>query len=255
MHVGAFVRAHRMRSSFTPKVVTNWLASLAVETGTRARYHAALRQFGEYLVTTGVLERNPMREVKAPRPGAPRTRHLTKPEWVRLVDAQSEPFRTASVLAHLGVELAAVLRVKRRDVDLAARTIWVRGTKTRWRERSVYVFGWAAPYLERACRGLLPDAVLVPASRHQVSVSHRAACHALGIEDYRLHDARHSIAVWWMSGGGPAEEIATQLGHRDIQQVMRCYGRYRPAVGDMRRWERVIEERDREVGHVDRGAP
>jgi integrase len=42
---------------------------------------------------------------------------------------------------------------------------------------------------------------------------------ALGLEGYRLHDARHHWAVRMARAGAPIELIARQLGHRDVAMV------------------------------------
>jgi integrase len=242
-HAGGTV----LRSNFTPRLVSPWLASLTVKPPTRRRYYAAVHQFADYLVTIRVLERNPLAEMKAPPSGSPRDRHLMKAEWLKLIDHQAEPYRTASVLAHLGIELGVIPTIRRRDVDLKARTVHARGTKRAWRNRLAYIYDWALPYLTRACQMQTPTVVLVPRSVEAIRSAHDTACEALGINNYRIHDARHSIAVWLVSAGTPYEVVAAQLGHQDTGSVQDVYGKYKPRTEDAARWAKIAEERDLEA--------
>lgn len=42
-----------------------------------------------------------------------------------------------------------------------------------------------------------------------------------GLEPVRIHDLRHSVAVNMIRGGATLEEIAAQLGHRDLSSSAR----------------------------------
>lgn len=58
---------------------------------------------------------------------------------------------------------------------------------------------------------------------------------ALGLPaGYAMHDARHSYAVRWMKDGANPQDIANNLGHRDASQVIKCYGKYRHSLADLR---------------------
>ena len=234
------------KSRFTAGLVSPWLASLPVQTGTRRKYYNAVSHFGAYLVTVGVLERSPVAEMRAPPAGKPRDRHLSKAEWLTLIDWLPEPYKTAEVLGHLGIELGVIPTIKRRDVNLKERTVHARGTKRAWRDRLVYIYDWALPYLTTRCWFLTPGSQLVPASTSAIQVNHYQACEALGLTNYRFHDARHSVAVWLVSAGAPFEVVASQLGHKDTAMVQRVYGRFKARTEDAARWARIAELRDEE---------
>ena len=68
----------------------------------------------------------------------------------------------------------------------------------------------------------------------------------LGLEGYRLHDARHHWAVRMARAGAPFELIARQLGHRDVAMVAKVYGRFKPDTEERDRWERIAAARDTE---------
>lgn len=191
-----------------------------------------------------------MREVKPPKAGAPRQRHLEQHDVIPLVEAQPEPYRTLSALVHgTGMEISAALRARRADVDKLAQTIRANGTKTHARDRIAYVSPWAWPYLERYIATLTPGALLFPGiDRWMAGDAHRAACKALGdtFADYRLHDARHTYAVRAIRAGAPFEHVASQLGHADTTMVVKVYGRYKPNAAERRSWESIASAQDAE---------
>ena len=237
-------------SELTYRRIVAWLASLKVSDPTRRKYRAALMSFAEHLVRTGVLAANPVREVKPPKAGSPRQRHLELHDVLRLVEAQPEPFRTLSALIHgTGMEISAALRTKRLDVDKLAKTVRAHGTKTHARDRTAYISEWAWSYVERHIATLTPGAYLFPGvSRWRASDVHRAACKELGegFEDYRLHDARHTYAVRAIKAGAPFEHVAEQLGHADTTMVVKVYGRYKPSAEERRAWAQIAAAQDSE---------
>ena len=135
------------RSRFTTDVLESWLAKYRGKPGTRRKAHAAMAQFAKYLVRRRVLSANPMRDIQAPRPVAPRLRWLEVQDLVRLVDAQLAPYRTLSaLLAGTGIEVSVGVALRARDVDRRRKEIRAAGTKTHARDRIVRVAEWAWPY-------------------------------------------------------------------------------------------------------------
>ena len=111
---------------------------------TRRKYHAALSGFCDYARAVGLLERNPMRDVKAPRAAAARMSYLSLDNVRALANAQSEPFRTLSLLLHAtGMEVSVALALKKRDIDMMRREVRARGTKTKARDRIAKIADWA----------------------------------------------------------------------------------------------------------------
>ncbi len=228
------------RSGFTRKKISEKLSDLPGSGTTARRYHAAWSSFANYLVEVEVLDSNPLRLIKAPRPNLPKELYLELHDVVRLIDAQPEPYRTIAALREgAGVEISAALGVRRGDVDIAKRIVFVRGTKNVWRTRPVLVDEWAIPYLERFIRdkALMPAALLFEGvkPRSVWEVNRRTVRELKLDERYTLHDSRHSFAVRWMKAGIDPQLIANNLGHKDASLVMRVYGKYRPTLQDLAR--------------------
>jgi integrase len=234
------------RSRLTAKTLTDWLSKLPVGRSTKRKYHASLSTFCEYLLSCGVIDSNPMRRVKPPKANPPRRESLSLPQIRALVEAHEEPYRTVSALIHgTGIEISVALALKCSDVDRTTKEVRARGTKTASRDRVAAIAGWAWPYIERHMANLLPNAPLFPnTDRWRALDAHKAACKAVGIENYRQHDARHSYAVIAIRAGAQFEAVARQLGHANINQVVNVYGRYRPNRDDMRSWEPVAMEQE-----------
>ena len=100
-------------------------------------------------------------------------------------------------------------------------------------------------FVERLTRNSMDAAPLFPGvDRWQASASHRDACNALGIDDYRLHDTRKTYAVRAIRAGASMEFVASQLGHANTQMVVNVYGRFSPPEDEKRGWEHQARLQD-----------
>lgn len=234
------------RSGLKHERIVQWLSSRKVGPSTKRKYHAALSGFCEYLKDIGVLQRNPLREVRAPSPAPARMRYLELADVNRLIEAQEPPYNVLSALLHgTGMEVSVALNLKKRDVDLLRREVRAKGTKTKYRDRHAKVAEWAWPIIERHIALLTPNAPLFPGiSRWTASDKHREACQRLEIEDYQLKDSRHTYAVRAIRAGASFEVVARQLGHVDTTMVVKVYGRFKPTEQEMTDWERIATVQD-----------
>lgn len=238
-----------LRSELTRARVTAALHELEkTRSGaTVRRYYAAWSKFFRFLVDRGVIESHPARGVVLPPESDPRERYLSLELSLRLVEAHPQPFRALAALREgAGGELGAALATRRRDVQRSTRIVHLHGTKRKWRDRRAIVDPEFWEHLDVQARTCLPDALLwggitPDAARHQ----HRKACHALRIDDYRMHDSRHSYAVRHMRAGDDPSLIAHQLGHKDATMVLKVYGKYRPTAADLRRLSGANRRDDR----------
>ncbi len=248
VHVRSLIPENKpfLRSALTFERLSHWLSQINQSSGTRRKYHAAMTGFCRYLRSRGVIRQSPMQDVKAPSAGSARTRYLDHTDVLSLVEALEEPYRTLVALVYgTGIEISAALSLLRRDIDFDRKEIHAHGTKTKTRDRLTTVEPWAMAYVRRHARRLLPNAAVFPGlNRWTVSDKHRAACKALGIENYQLRDSRHTYAVRAIRAGASYEAVAQQLGHADTTMVIRVYGRYKPTRDDLRNWHRIAEAQD-----------
>ena len=260
------------RSAFTAAAVARWLATRtalpskrkpsrtqksrrqpdapprAISGSTKRRYLAAVQSFTRYLVEVGALERNPIRDVTAPRANPPRCQFLELPDVMRVVDGAAAPYRALFALSYgAGVEISAVLRLVDRDVDPARKAVHAKGTKAWTRDRIARVADWAWPIVEAHLATLTPgERLFRGVTRWHAAEAHRERCRVLGLTDYRLHDARHHWAVRMVRAGMPLELVARQLGHRDVVMVAKVYGRFTPNHEERDRWEAAAAALDQQ---------
>ena len=240
------------RSSLTSNSIVRFFDSLEVKTtakkdpkrraaasGTKLKHHAALSAFFRWAVMAGHLPDNPLRLIDKPKSGKARDQHLSFANVLRLVEASPPAFKAIEALAHCGIEVSAIMRLTRGDVNLANdhETVHAKGTKSAWRNRKVPIQKWALPYLRAACRNKHPAAKLFPGILNgRVYDVHNATCEKLGaeFEHYRFHDARRSFAIIALNGGATHEAVSYILGHKDSNLVLRVYGRFAPNLAKLR---------------------
>lgn len=248
VHVRTLIEEGRRfpRSDLNFAGLADWISRIQRSAGTRRKYHAAMTSFCNYLRARGVIQQNPMRDVRAPAASVPRMRYLDHEQVLSLVEELVEPYRTIVAVMHAsGIEISAMLRLKRRDIELDRREVRARGTKTKARDRVVKVEPWAMPYLREHVRAIFPNSVVFPdVNRWTVSDKHREACRALDIEDYQLRDSRHTFAVRSVRAGASFETVAQQLGHTDTTMVVRVYARFKPTPDELGEWHRIAEAQD-----------
>lgn len=49
-----------------------------------------------------------------------------------------------------------------------------------------------------------------------------------GLPDIRIHDIRHTAAVWMLAAGSSIQRISQYLGHTTLDQTFKVYARYQP---------------------------
>lgn len=173
---------------------------------------------------------NPTRGRKLREPEA-RIRWIAYAEADRLLAAAGEASRAPhladfiALALHTGCRSGELLGLEWARVDLQQRLIHLEGIHTKAGKRR------SVPLNNEAYRALLsranfrathcPDTPWVFASAtgqrlQSVKKSFATACHQVGIEDFRIHDLRHTCAAWLVSAGVALPEVRDLLGHSTI---------------------------------------
>lgn len=234
-------------SRFNKAAISTFLDGLSCSNSTKNRYRAALSVFAGRLVERGVLEHNPVRDVKGKKKNRVEFVYLRPEQYRALVQIADQKYKPLFALLYgTGMEIGAALAARRRDVDPERKTVWAHGTKTLdegpYRDRECAVDEWAWPIVWAHVKRLTPDAPLFPPapsglrgrnthpyySAAQANRQHHALLELKKYPPMRLHNTRHSFAVAHRRAGDSDSWIAAQLGHADTHMVEKTYANYKP---------------------------
>lgn len=202
-----------------------------VSSGYKRKCFYALKSFIRYLLDTGVLETDPLAGLRAPKKNPPRERWETAERDRAIVAAAIPQYRAAfAFIKATGCDVGSAWRAQLGDLDLERGEVTIRGTKTD--HRKVFraeLEAWAVPLLREHAKALLGHhTLLFPGLTNSgASHHHRRCCAAVGVEDYTLKDARHSVGVRMRLAGKTFEEIAQRLG-TSVYQAVTVYTKYTP---------------------------
>jgi integrase len=172
-----------------------------------------------------------------PRPSkpAPRDRPLSR-EQVRLLlkEAKQVPHLFIAILLLLGTagRLAAVLDLNWSRVDFEKNTIDLRvDSKGPRKGRAVVPMnaGLKSELLKWQ-KSTDCDEVVSFNDRpiKSIKTGFNAAVKRAGLVDVRIHDLRHTAAVWMLESGSSIQRISQYLGHSSIDVTFKVYARYQP---------------------------
>lgn len=219
-------------SRFTRKAISTHLNALPGSSPTRNRYRVAFSQFARWLVEQEHLPSNPVRDVRGFKENDPRMVHYTRVEALAVINRLEWPYCIIEALMFgAGLEVGAVLALRRRDVNLETREVAARGSKTRWRTRTVRVTEdkvW--PLIASYMRGCTPDAApFARITERKALEAHKAACKAAGVQPSTLHDWRHTYAIQALKDGMAPQTVKHQLGHSPHSTMLeRVYSAWIP---------------------------
>jgi integrase len=233
----------------TPAAVRRWYATTAVGTPTmRAHAYSLLRAIMQTALADDLVDSNPCRIAGA---STARRVHMIRPatldELEVLTAAMPEGYKTLILMAAwLAMRYGELTELRRKDVDLTEEVVRVRRAVVR---ASGDEFRVTTPKSDAGIRDiaipphLLPaieahldkhvgksrEALLFPSigdpDRHLATSSmsrmfYKARAEA-GRPDLRVHDLRHSGAVFVASTGATLAELMVRLGHSTPQAAMR----------------------------------
>jgi len=234
--------AHLAAQSETPetadvRAVRGWLAALhrrGLDPTSVARKLAAVRSFYRLLVRRGVVERNPAREVRGPRPARKLVGFLPIDETDALVGARAlggaARERDVAILEMLyatGLRVSELAGLDLESVDRDARTVRVLG---KGRKERIVPYGVAAAraleaYLGRRATRSGPVFTRARGGRLGVrsirAVVGRAAAAAGVTRRVTPHTLRHTFATHLLDAGADLRVIQELLGHSRLSTTQR----------------------------------
>jgi integrase len=159
-----------------------------------------------------------------------RTRYLAPDEIAPLLAAcDFQDARTALARGYLrpfvlvalntGMRRNELLSLTRRSVDWANRFVTLEKTKN-GAVRHVYLNATALETL-RSLPARIDDERLFPFTPSQISMAFGRAATRAGINEFRLHDLRHTYASYHAMSGIQPRGLQALLGHRDARQTAR----------------------------------
>ncbi len=181
-------------------------------------------------VEWGYLAENRIARVKPLKEAPGRTRFLAPDEIGRLLEACEaeavsstlgsvylKPF--ALLALNTGMRRNEILGLTRRAIDWQNRMVTLEATKN-GEARHVYLNDTAAEAL-RSLPARIDTDRLFPFKPNQISMAFRRAVKRAGIDDFRLHDARHTFASYQAMAGVQPRGLQALLGHKDGRMTMR----------------------------------
>lgn len=173
--------------------------------------------------------------IERPSKPAPKDRHLSRSEAVRLIrSAKADHVRTAiHLLLGTGARVSAILELTWDRVDFKRRQIHLRDPddKVRRKGRAVVpMTDTLFAVLKQARAAAMTNYVIEWAGKRVRSIKRgiSSAARAANVAAVTPHVFRHTAAVWMAEGGTPMSEIAQYLGHSNTSMTERVYARYSP---------------------------
>ncbi|MCK9357439.1 MAG: tyrosine-type recombinase/integrase [Dehalococcoidia bacterium] len=205
---------------------------------TSARKVASARSFFKFLVESGRLKENPVRNLASPQVNKKAPRVLTQAEYVKLVDvpkAMTTPESRRDVvmlelLYATGLRATEIVSLQLSDLDLDHTSLWCRhGDSRRQLHLTTEVTDLVREYVTNGRLDLLYDAgetaVFLNRRGHQLTrqgfwqiVKNYASRAGLG-DRVTPHTLRHSFAVRKVQSGTDLHALQEALGHAYISST------------------------------------
>jgi len=178
-----------------------------------------------------MIERNPCNGVKKFQEPTGRDRYLSKDEVRRFLGALEKADNPVvasglRMLLFTGLRSREVWDLRWADVDAEERAILLRQTKA-GKSRRVYLSAMAMAEVDLMREHREGDHPYVfPGNRPGKPISQpyrtfRSACKRAKIEDFRIHDLRHTFASHMVQSGASLFEVQKSLGHSSSQMTQR----------------------------------
>jgi len=164
-----------------------------------------------------------------------RLRWLTRSEFCALLrsaaDSRAPHLADFILLAtHTGMRRSEILRLEVSRIDFENKNIYLDGTETKNGRRRLVPLNESALSAIRSRiawnneNGISGSRLFLQRNGRpvvQINTAFTNAVLAAGLENFRLHDLRHTFASWLVSSGVPLPEVRDLLGHTSIKQTER----------------------------------
>jgi integrase len=197
-----------------------------------------LRRMLNLAVKWGLLEKNPAADQEKFKEGPLRERYLSKeelPRFLRALDEEDDRLSVAALrlLLYTGCRREEMMSLKWENVRMDEERIFLPKTKN-GRSRTVHLNGRAKEVMqdllarkeqEERTRG---SEYVFPSRKgtakgyiYDLRKPFEKACQIAGIENFRIHDLRHTFASMAVSSGADLYAVQRLLGHQDIAMTQR----------------------------------
>jgi len=160
-----------------------------------------------------------------PRADKKRVRHLSFEEYHKLLEYCDNRLKgIVIVAAWTCLRQGNILGLRRKQVNLSARTIALEGEETKNGENLiVYLSEPAYSALKEVMKIKSPYVFSKDDGRafHSVGVQRafKEAVKKAGVEDFRFHDLRQCFASWNRKAGVDIDTLADLMGHKDTRMT------------------------------------
>ncbi len=179
----------------------------------------------------GWMTENPIRKISKPKQSSGRIRFLSDDERVRLLNSCKKSrcrslYLTVVLTLSTGMRYGELMGLTRKDIDWERGVITLKETKN-GEVRSLPIASEALSLLKTHVEALPPVSTLIfPSPRRftkpiDIRSAWKKAVRDANIEDFRFHDLRHTTASYLAMNGYSLLDIATLLGHKDLQMTKR----------------------------------
>ena len=224
---GKITRRHVLRWMNTTRHLTP---------STRFLYFQRVRGFTSWLVRHGDLQKDPFMDIAAPKQVRTVHRCLGEAQVQALLDACVTPRERVMVLVglHTGVRRAELAKLQIGDLDLAARTVFVREGKGGHQRmvplstEAARVVGAYIAQLGESHGPLLrseknPREGVTPGTVGRIfsDLAYRAGVKIRPRDGVSMHATRHTAATVWYEATGDVLTVRDLLGHANVANTER----------------------------------
>ena len=179
----------------------------------------------------GWLNENPIRKIAKPKISNNRVRFLSDDERIRIMEGCKKSrcsvlYLIVQLALSTGMRYGEIMKLTKGDLDFDSGVITLQETKN-GEVRSIPLDDLQLELLKTHCNILPKDTSLLFPSPHnpQKPIDIRSAWEKVvrdaNILNFRFHDLRHTTASYLAIEGHSLLDIATLLGHKDLQMTKR----------------------------------